>query len=196
MAKDNKDVTEAPVNFGALGLMLDLYDDYLQDPSSVPDDLQVLFSTIKMAKLMSQLSQPLKGVVHQQAMVQLSVLCLIDNIRQYGHLKADIYPVNAPKRTNLPKLEIEEFNLDKETLENVSAEIVSDHFKDIYDNAYEAIERMEKRYKGPIAFEYNHINNNKERTWLKRRIETPYRANINNDERKKLFDTLAHVRRL
>lgn len=48
------------------------------------------------------------------------------------------------KRTNLPKLEIEEFNLDKETLENVSAEIVSDHFKDIYDNAYEAIERMEK----------------------------------------------------
>ena len=48
MAKDNKDVTEAPVNFGAnLGLMLDLYDDYLQDPSSVPDDLQVLFSTIK-----------------------------------------------------------------------------------------------------------------------------------------------------
>lgn len=39
-------------------------------------------------------------------------------------------------------------------------------------------------YKGPIAFEYNHINNNKERTWLKRRIETPYRANINNDERK------------
>ena len=72
---------------------------------------------------------------------------LIDNIRQYGHLKADIYPVNAPKRTNLPKLEIEEFNLDKETLENVSAEIVSIISK-IYDNAYEAIERMEKRYKG------------------------------------------------
>ena len=46
------------------------------------------------------------------------------------------------------------------------------------------LKRMEKRYKGPIAFEYNHINNNKERTWLKRRIETPYRANINNDERK------------
>ena len=75
MAKDNKDVTEAPVNFGAnLGLMLDLYDDYLQDPSSVPDDLQVLFRLLKMAKLMSQLSQPLKGVVHR-AMVQLSVLC-------------------------------------------------------------------------------------------------------------------------
>ena len=52
MTKDKTDVTEAPVNFGAnLGLMLDLYDDYLQDPSSVPDDLQVLFGTIKMVKL-------------------------------------------------------------------------------------------------------------------------------------------------
>ena len=43
MAKDKRDVTEAPVNFRAnLGLMLDLYDDYLQDPTSVSDDLQVL----------------------------------------------------------------------------------------------------------------------------------------------------------
>ena len=108
---------------------------------------------------------------------------LIDNIRQYGHLKADIYPVNAPKRTNLPKLEIEEFNLDKETLENVSAEIVS-----IISKIYMImLTRQLKEWRSvikPIAFEYNHINNNKERTWLKRRIETPYRANINNDERK------------
>lgn len=118
---------------------------------------------------------------------------LIDNIRQYGHLKADIYPVNAPKRTHVPKLEIEDFNLDKETLENISSGIVSHHFSDIYDNAYEALKRMEKRYKGSIAFEYNHINNNKERTWLKRRIETPYKATINSDEKINLFKTLAHV---
>ena len=52
---------------------------------------------------------------------------------------------------------------------------------------------MEKRYKGSIAFEYNHINNNKERTWLKRRIETPYKATINSDEKINLFKTLAHV---
>ena len=32
------------------------------------------------------------------------IMRLIDNIRQYGHLKADIYPVNAPKRTHVPKI--------------------------------------------------------------------------------------------
>ena len=42
---------------------------------------------------------------------------------------------------------------------------------------------MEKRYKGSIAFECNHINNNKERLGLKRRIETPYKATINSDEK-------------
>ena len=95
---------------------------------------------------------------------------LIDNIRQYGHLKAGIYPVNPPERKHVPKLGIEDFDLDQQTLEQISAGIVSEHFEDIYDNAYEAIVRMEKRYKGPIAFEYTHINNNKERVWLKRRI--------------------------
>ncbi|HDP2994102.1 TPA: 2-oxoglutarate dehydrogenase E1 component, partial [Staphylococcus aureus] len=153
MTNERKEVSEAPVNFGAnLGLMLDLYDDFLQDPSSVPEDLQVLFSTIKnddsiVPALKSTSSQNSDGTIKR-------VMRLIDNIRQYGHLKADIYPVNPPKRKHVPKLEIEDFDLDQQTLEGISAGIVSDHFADIYDNAYEAILRMEKRYKGPIAFEY------------------------------------------
>ncbi|EEE49510.1 2-oxoglutarate dehydrogenase E1 component [Staphylococcus capitis] len=195
MTKDKKEVTEAPVNFGAnLGLMLDLYDDYLQDPSSVPEDLQVLFSTIKTGEAHVE-AKPATGGSGSQAgdSTIKRVMRLIDNIRQYGHLKAGIYPVNPPERKHVPKLGIEDFDLDQQTLEQISAGIVSEHFEDIYDNAYEAIVRMEKRYKGPIAFEYTHINNNKERVWLKRRIETPYKANLNNNQKKELFKKLAHV---
>ncbi len=81
--------------------MLDLYDDFLQDPSSVPEDLQVLFSTIKnddsiVPALKSTSSQNSDGTIKR-------VMRLIDNIRQYGHLKADIYPVNPPKRKHVPK---------------------------------------------------------------------------------------------
>ncbi|HBC4027528.1 TPA: 2-oxoglutarate dehydrogenase E1 component, partial [Staphylococcus aureus] len=127
MTNERKEVSEAPVNFGAnLGLMLDLYDDFLQDPSSVPEDLQVLFSTIKnddsiVPALKSTSSQNSDGTIKR-------VMRLIDNIRQYGHLKADIYPVNPPKRKHVPKLEIEDFDLDQQTLEGISAGIVSDHF--------------------------------------------------------------------
>ncbi|WEE07461.1 2-oxoglutarate dehydrogenase E1 component [Staphylococcus epidermidis] len=195
MTKNKKEFTEAPVNFGAnLGLMLDLYDDYLQDPSSVPEDLQVLFSTIKTGEAHIEAKPTTDGGGSQAGDSTIKrVMRLIDNIRQYGHLKADIYPVNPPERQNVPKLEIEDFDLDKETLEKISSGIVSEHFKDIYDNAYEAIVRMERRYKGPIAFEYTHINNNKERVWLKRRIETPYKASLNDNQKKELFKKLAHV---
>lgn len=188
-------VTQAPVNFGAnLGYILDLYDLYLNDPASVPEDLQVLFSTIKNgeANIATNTADGQQNATKADSTIK-RVMRLIDNIRQYGHLLADIYPVNKPERENVPKLNIEDFNLDKETLESISAGIVSEHFKDIYDNAYEAIVRMEKRYKGPIAFEYTHINNNRERVWLKRRIETPYKATLNDNQKIELFKNLAHV---
>ncbi|AWI44558.1 2-oxoglutarate dehydrogenase E1 component [Staphylococcus nepalensis] len=188
-------VSQAPVNFGAnLGYILDLYDMYLNDPASVPEDLQVLFSTIKNgeANIATNTAEGQHNVTKADSTIK-RVMRLIDNIRQYGHLLADIYPVNKPVRENVPKLNIEDFNLDQETLESISAGIVSEHFKDIYDNAYEAIVRMEKRYKGPIAFEYTHINNNRERVWLKRRIETPYKATLNDNQKIELFKNLAHV---
>ena len=180
---NEKQVTEAPVNFGQnLGYMLDLYDVYLQDPSSVPEDLQVLFSTIKdgEANIVNKASSDATSSQSDSTIKRVMRL-------------VDIYPVNRPVREHVPKLNIEDFNLDKETLETISAGIVSDHFEDIYDNAYEAIERMEDRYKGPIAFEYTHINNSKERVWLKRRIETPYQASLNNEQKIELFKNLAHV---
>ncbi|MDW8568241.1 2-oxoglutarate dehydrogenase E1 component [Staphylococcus shinii] len=187
-------VSEAPVNFGAnLGYVLDLYDIYLNNPSAVPEDLQVLFSTIKNGEANITTNNEGQSNITKGDSTIKRVMRLIDNIRQYGHLLADIYPVNRPERENVPKLTIEDFNLDKETLESISAGIVSDHFKDIYDNAYEAIVRMEKRYKGPIAFEYTHINNNRERVWLKRRIETPYKATLNDNQKIELFKNLAHV---
>ncbi|MEB7752701.1 2-oxoglutarate dehydrogenase E1 component [Staphylococcus pseudoxylosus] len=187
-------VSEAPVNFGAnLGYVLDLYDIYLNDPGAVPEDLQDLFSTIKNGEANIATNNESQSNITKGDSTIKRVMRLIDNIRQYGHLLADIYPVNRPERENVPKLTIEDFNLDKETLESISAGIVSDHFKDIYDNAYEAIVRMEKRYKGPIAFEYTHINNNRERVWLKRRIETPYKATLNDNQKVELFKNLAHV---
>lgn len=141
-------VSEAPVNFGAnLGYVLDLYDIYLDDPSAVPEDLQVLFSTIKNGEANIATNTEGQSNVTKGDSTIKRVMRLIDNIRQYGHLLADIYPVNRPQRENVPKLNMEDFNLDQETLESISAGIVSEHFKDIYDNAYEAIVRMENATK-------------------------------------------------
>ena len=72
---NEKQVTEAPVNFGQnLGYMLDLYDVYLQDPSSVPEDLQVLLVQLKTVKLTSLTKQARMQLVHK-ATARLNVLC-------------------------------------------------------------------------------------------------------------------------
>ena len=76
-------------------------------------------------------------------------------------------------------------------MESISVGIVSEHFKDIYDNAYEAIVRMENVTRS-IAFEYTHINN-RERVWLKRRIETPYKATLNDNQNDYLKSHMSKV---
>ena len=70
-------VTQAPVNFGAnLGYILDLYDLYLNDPASVPEDLQVLFSTIKTVKQTSQQIQLMVNKMRLKLIARLNVLCV------------------------------------------------------------------------------------------------------------------------
>ncbi|MCE5038042.1 2-oxoglutarate dehydrogenase E1 component [Staphylococcus auricularis] len=191
---DKKQVSEAPVNFGTnLGYILDLYDTYLEDPTSVPDDLQILFSTIKNDGTHTETQTNTHFSEQEYSSTIKRLVRLVDNIRQYGHLLADIYPVNRPEREHVPRLTIEDFDLDREVIERIPARIISDHFSEIYDNALEAIERMEQRYKGPIAFEYTHINNNKERTWLKRRIERPNQMQLDKEAKLTLFKILAKV---
>lgn len=43
-----KNLDEAPPRFGTnLGILLEMFDQYLVDPSSVSDELQILFSSIQ-----------------------------------------------------------------------------------------------------------------------------------------------------
>ncbi|MEB7438359.1 2-oxoglutarate dehydrogenase E1 component [Mammaliicoccus sciuri] len=188
MKNDNH--VEAPVRFGTnLGLMLEMYDNYVNDPESVPEDLQVLFDELTSNNTGAGL-QSSTGVDNSSVK---RVMRLIDNIRQYGHLTADIYPVYRPERKNVPKLTHQDFGLSKETLEKLPAVIVSDHFDGEFNNAYEAIEYMTSCYQGPIAFEYTHINNNEERVWLKRYIESTHTIEISKEEKIELLKSLAEV---
>lgn len=70
-------VSEAPVNFGAnLGYVLDLYDIYLNDPSAVPEDLQVLLVQLKTVKQTSQQIQLMVNKIRLKLIARLNVLCV------------------------------------------------------------------------------------------------------------------------
>ena len=184
----DKQVENAPITFGTnLGYILDLHDMYIKDPSSVSEEMQLLFSEIGSTGSGTVLTQDadqnkVKGLIR-----------LVDNIRLYGHLQADIYPLFKPKFEDLPSIIIEEYGLTPEDLKKFDAGLVSQHLKDRYSNAYEAITELTKLYTGPIAYEYMHITDLKERDWIKKEIETAEENPLSDDEKLELFTMLAKV---
>ncbi|MFC4986157.1 2-oxoglutarate dehydrogenase E1 component, partial [Salinicoccus siamensis] len=87
-----------------------------------------------------------------------NLLHLIDNIRLFGHLKSEIYPVYDPDIKNVPSLDFKDYDLTEEDLKNMPATVVSEYLSDDNDNAYEALMQLHDLYTGPIAYEYMHVN--------------------------------------
>ncbi|TDM04221.1 2-oxoglutarate dehydrogenase E1 component [Macrococcus carouselicus] len=181
---NKKNLEEAPIRFGAnLGYLLEMADQYNTDPSSVTEEMQQLFAVLSTGKV--------EGGADAQKLK--SVLQLIDNIRQYGHLKGDIYPLYKREYEHLPKLTPEEFNLTSEDLRSLPARFVSEKLEGRFDNAEDAIHHLDKVYMGSIGYEMSHINNADERQWLIDYIETEGRHEFTREEKIELLKSLAHV---
>ncbi len=185
----DKNVEHAPVRLGTnLGMILEYHDMYLEDPDSVSEEMQLLFSElggtgpVKTGTRDKAVETKVKGLIR-----------LIDNIRLYGHLQADIYPLYKPKFEYLPSLIVEQYGLTEYDLKSFEASLVSSHLEDRYENAYEAVTKLTKLYTGPIAYEYMHITDLKEREWIKKEIETAEDNPLSDEEKLELFTMLAKV---
>ncbi|TDL95584.1 2-oxoglutarate dehydrogenase E1 component [Macrococcus brunensis] len=181
MNKDN--LEEAPVRFGAnLGYLLEMADQYNHDPASVTEELQALFGVLASGDVKTGDAGKLKSVIQ-----------LVDNIRQYGHLKGDIYPLYKREYDHLPKLTLEEFGLTEEDLKALPAKLVSEKLASQFTNAYEAICHLSEVYMGTIGYEMSHINNADERDWLINEIEIAGRQAFSKEDKIKLLKSVAHV---
>ena len=180
----------APLRFGTnLGLILDYFDMYKEDPSSVSDEMKYLFDTISTgldgdapssSTTLSNASQDkIKGILQW-----------LNDIRQYGHLKADVYPVYAPEIDNAPNFDFEAYGFSSSDLEALPASIVSEAIKDKFSNALEAANYLEEVYTSPLSYEYTHINNSEERAWLQDAIEGAGEISLTDEEKLHLFKEL------
>ncbi|WP_017548984.1 2-oxoglutarate dehydrogenase E1 component [Salinicoccus carnicancri] len=182
-----KELENAPLRFGTnLGMILELHDMYQEDPDSVSEEMRTLFESIGSGKSGAAVSNMDQDKVK-------GLLRLLDNIRLFGHLKSDIYPVYRPDVKNIPSLDFEDYGLSEDDLKQMPASLVSSHLGDHYDNAYEAMTQLYELYTGPLAYEYMHINDTEERQWLKETIEQQSPVSLSDDEKKHLFRTLAKV---
>src|SRR5699024_12423863 len=120
----------APVSFGTnLGLVLEYFDMYLEDPDSVSEEMQILFETILQNE--GQISSPKTGGSNSKLE---NIIKWAMDIRTYGHLVADVYPVYPPEVKNKPDFSFESYGFTEEDVKNVDVETISPYLVDTFDN--------------------------------------------------------------
>ncbi|MFD1361337.1 2-oxoglutarate dehydrogenase E1 component [Lentibacillus salinarum] len=122
-----------------------------------------------------------------------SAMRLVEAIRRFGHLEADIYPVGRDGRnTNL--VDPETYELTEEDLRSIPASWLWEQAPSGVEDGYDVIRELKKLYSGTITFEYDHVNNDDERVWLLDYIESgKYDAALSDENKKKLLERLAQV---
>ncbi|MFC7370636.1 2-oxoglutarate dehydrogenase E1 component [Fictibacillus iocasae] len=150
-----------------LAYVLDMYELYQEDPQSVDASLKAVFeewgppaipgSAQKMEEIRAS------GGIDPFKLVQ--TMKLIENIRTYGHLAANIYPVgDYPKDEHY--IDLNEYGLSQQDLESIPAQLVWPKAPEADRTAWDAIQRLKKAYTRTIAYEFSHVHQEEEREWL------------------------------
>ncbi|GIP39435.1 2-oxoglutarate dehydrogenase E1 component [Paenibacillus sp. J31TS4] len=185
-----------------LGYLYEQYEKYETDPNSVEPSFRELFDTWGAPPALSSIGEagqpagaPAGGIDPAFLKKVVAAEKLVWNIRTYGHLDADLDPLElqAPADTRL--LEPETYGLTQADLSAMPASLIWEHAPASISNGWEAIRKLRQQYTKQAAFEFSHVHNEAERDWLHKFVETdqPAGAVLSADRRKKLLDRLVHV---
>jgi 2-oxoglutarate dehydrogenase E1 component len=116
---------------------------------------------------------------------------LLKNYRTHGHLAARLDPLGREPKGD-PSIQPENLNLTPELMSRIPASIL--HIGVPGETLLEALPRMREAYCGPIAYQFEHLSSDQQRTWLREMIETgAHRAPLTEDEQRRLLGRLIDV---
>jgi len=155
-----------------LGYLIDQYERYKKEPLSVEEEMRVLFEQMNEADFsISSKSVPIVSEPDptQQRKIIAGVK-LAENIRTYGHLAANIYPLGNHKRDQT-HLELGNYGLSEEDLKTIPAELLCSNSALSLETALEAYQYLKDIYTKSIAYEFDHVHAVEEKKWLIEKIE-------------------------
>jgi 2-oxoglutarate dehydrogenase E1 component len=167
----------------------DLYESFIYDPASVPDEWRKLFeslqeegslstperphSTVRQAFLNSAKTSSAQISVSSDSSTdnqkQVSVLQLINAHRFRGHQQANLDPLNLYERPPVPELDPEFHNLTKSDLNSTFN--TGSLFAENEIPLNEILNIIRSTYCGNIGAEYMHINETEQKRWIQQRLE-------------------------
>ena len=178
----------------------DLYEAYLSDPGSVPDNWRQHFDSLPpvnggigvdashrrvqqdFLQLAGDHTSRLpcnQGLSADAAERQAKVLRLINAYRVRGHQNANIDPLKLKPRIPLPDLQPAFYGLGKDDMDvvfNTGSLFAPDQLP-----LREILELVQDVYTGNVGSEYMHIINTEEKRWIQQRLES-YRTRPELDE--------------
>ncbi|MER2191362.1 MAG: 2-oxoglutarate dehydrogenase E1 component [Solibacillus sp.] len=178
-----------------LGYIEEQYDLYLQSPEDVEAELVELFQAYGAPIVVEG------GQVAPQAAVAsvsdykkvLAAVKLAEEIRAFGHLAADLYPLKN-RQLDTARIEESAFNLTAADLVAIPASVF---FKEVpagVTNGKEAIDFLKAVYTNKVGVEFGHVTSVEEREWIQAQVESgALNAALNADEKKTLLDRLTRV---
>ncbi|MDR7072350.1 2-oxoglutarate dehydrogenase E1 component [Fictibacillus barbaricus] len=176
-----------------LAYVLELYDQYRVDPESVDSSFKEKFDAW---------GAPSEGSAQEPAVQNLdgmnleklaAAYKLAENIRTYGHLAANVYPVGEfPKDTH--HIDPKEFDLTIEDLKAIPPSFIWKEAPSTVNNGWEAIQLLQEVYTKNISYEFSHVHETEERQWLNTMVETSqHYPDFSADEKKELLYRLSEV---
>ena len=177
-----------------------LYEDYLENPNSLPSEWKKYFDSIQNG----QIDVSHKSIEEQfrnkkfptEAKVEISenskasdVQNLINAYRRRGHQVADIDPLGLRLKKEVPDLKLGFHNLSENDLESSFSISNFQNSKEL--SLKDIISSLKKTYTASLGYEFMHIMDSRIRRWFLDKIEgkpTPY--SFNSDEQEHILKRL------
>lgn len=170
------------------GYVLELYEKYRHNPSSVDQATRNLFDRWKPSE--DGAAAPAAAEVNKI----VGVINLAQTIRSLGHLDVEIDPLGRQKPPGHPLLDYKTYGLTEEELSQLPASPIGGPIVEKSANALEAIKSLREIYCSRTGYDYEHIHLPEERDWLMNTAESgTFRPPQDPINHKALLDRLTRV---
>lgn len=180
-----------------LGYMNEMYEHYKNDPDAVDDDWKALFKRWGAPPISEQASPAVDDEADAKSNVAdmekvVAAVKLAENIRTYGHLAANIHPLEEELDGHL--LDPVQYGLSEADLQAIPPQIVWPQAPNDLHNGLEAIQRLRDIYTRSLAYEFSHVFDVDERKWLNQMVEAEaFNPGLSVAEKTELLDRLTDV---
>lgn len=180
-----------------LGYVMEMYDLYQESPELLDPEFVEMFKQygppVEVNVQTSATDTAAGTVAPNQFGKVLAAVQLAEAIRAHGHLASDIYPLNDQEK-DTSRMEASTYGLTDQDLKEVPVSLLLSDAPATVKNGLEAISYLKSLYTDKIAFEFSHIIQPQERSWLQSKIEAgEVKPALDSDKKKEILDLLTRV---